>query len=117
MIHSGYSGFGLLSSEFAAATAFVNKLPIKDQSSLLDSAGNKLTTKRVHIPQFEIGNENLLDVPFSFFEGALGKRRFNVLGCDFIRRFNWCFDLKEQCVYLRKNTHFDAEYFPSEKNS
>jgi len=111
MIHSGFSGFGLLSGELASNHPFLTELPVIDKRSIVDAAGNKLATKRVHIPSFQINGETMQQVPFSFFDGATAKQQYNVLGCDFLRRFNWCFDFNEECAYLKKNAHFDAEYF------
>ncbi|MEL6106019.1 MAG: thioredoxin family protein [Planctomycetota bacterium] len=111
MLHSGYSGFGLLSSGFVSDTPFLNELPVESQSSLMDSAGNRLTTKLVHVPQFRMGDESVKSAPFSFFDGAIRSRQFNVLGCDFLRRFNWCFDVEAGDVYLKKNADFDALFF------
>ncbi|MEM9943110.1 MAG: hypothetical protein AAF939_16220, partial [Planctomycetota bacterium] len=110
MIHSGFSGYGLLSTEFKSKLPFLSELEIEKKSSLTDSAGNLLTTNRVRIPQFQVGDHTMQRAPFSFFEGSLGKRQFNVLGCEFIRRFDWCFDLQNRCVYLKRNRYFETEY-------
>lgn len=111
LLHSGYSGFGLLSSQFASDTPFLGNLTVEDQSSILDAAGNKLTTKLIHVPGFQFGETSMQQVPFSFFDGAIGKQQYNVLGCDFLRRFNWYFDLDADRVYLQQNAHFPAPHF------
>ena len=41
MLHSGYSGFGLLSNAYVSETPFVRELEIENEGSLLDSAGTR----------------------------------------------------------------------------
>ncbi|GAB5405835.1 MAG: hypothetical protein Aurels2KO_40660 [Aureliella sp.] len=111
MIHSGYSGLALLDDAFVAETEFLQELPIEKQSELSDSAGNKLSTKLVRIAKLQVGQESLSTVPVSFFSGALGKQKYSVLGGDFLKRFNWVFDLDNQRAYFKRNSLYDAEYF------
>ncbi|MFN3194071.1 MAG: thioredoxin family protein [Aureliella sp.] len=104
MLHSGYSGFGLVGDKFASQTPWLSTLAVESESSLKDSAGNQLITKLVHVPEFRLGDEIVESAPISFFDGALGKRQFNVLGCDFMSRFSWCFDTENGFVYCKGNS-------------
>ena len=100
MIHSGYSGFGLLCRQAVKDIPFLGTLPIEKESSVLDSAGNKLVTKQISVPKFQFGPVNLPAVPFSMFDGAIRQQEFNILGMDFLQRFHWCFDLEADRVYF-----------------
>ncbi|MEM7312616.1 MAG: thioredoxin family protein [Planctomycetota bacterium] len=111
MIHSGYSGFALLDDEFAGKHAFLKELEIIDESSVKDSAGNELTTKKVSLPKFAVGETEFSNVPVSFFSGAIGKQKFSVLGGDFLKRFNLILDMDSQTLYLQRSQHFGSKFY------
>ena len=111
MIHSGYSGFALLDDEFVAKHKYVNELDIIDESELTDSGGNQIKTRKSSLPQFSLGSTEFRNVPVSFFDGAIGRQKFSVLGGDFLKRFNLVFDLENRALYLNKSQHFEAAHF------
>ena len=114
MIHSGYSGFALLDDEFIANHKFIRQLKVLKTKQLTDSAGNKLETKQVLLPEFFVGESRHSAVPVSIFSGAIDKQKFSLLGGDFLKRYNVIFDLRSNHVYLKRNSLFDTNYFENE---
>jgi len=103
LIHSGYGGTLLLDDEFAKKHQISNQLNIVSESQLKDSYGNVLKTKKAILPELSIDTYEFQEVPISFFEGAIGRQKMSLMGCNLLKRFNWMFDLQNAALYLRPN--------------
>ncbi len=103
MIHSGYSGAVLYDDHFVAKHNLAEKLSIVEESELKDSGGNVIKTLKAILPNFKIGETSFEEVPVAFFDGAVGRQKFSVLGGSILKRFNLIFDLQEAQLYLKEN--------------
>lgn len=103
LIHSGFGGALLFDDEFVQKNELGKQLEIISESSLRDSYGNVLKTKKAILPALSIGAMNFSDVPIGFFEGAIGRQKMSVIGGNLLKRFNIIFDLQQAHVYLKEN--------------
>ena len=111
LIHSGYAGSLLLDDRFAADNHLDSLLPVIGTKELKDSYGHIVRTKKVLLPGFRLGSEELAEVPAGFFEGSIGRQKKSVLGGDILKRFNWIIDAKREYIYLRPSHWQAAPYF------
>ena len=111
LIHSGYAGSLLLDDRFAADNHLDSLLKVVGVKELKDSYGHVIKTKKVLLPGFQIGTENLTGVPAAFFEGAIGRQKKSVLGGDILKRFNWIIDAKREYIYMRPNHLQSSPWF------
>ena len=110
LVHSGYGGSLLLDDAFVAKHDVGSKLKSIGQRDLKDSMGNIIITKKAQMPGFSIGQHVLTDVPIGFFEGAIGRQKMSVLGCDILRRFNFLFDFSQEKMYVQPAQDYSVAY-------
>jgi hypothetical protein len=111
LLHSGYAGSLLLDDQFVADNRLDTMLPVVGVRELKDSYGHILKTKKVLLPGFRIGGEELASVPAAFFEGAIGRQKKSVLGGDILKRFDWIIDAKREYIYMRPSRLRASPYF------
>lgn len=112
LLHSGYGGSFLLDDEFVAKYDIGSKLETIGEKNLKDSMGNTITTKKVEVPIMSVGQHILTDVPAGFFEGAIGRQKMSVMGCDILRRFNFLFDFSDQVIYIKPADNYSLAFTP-----
>ncbi|WP_134090928.1 aspartyl protease family protein [Olivibacter sp. XZL3] len=110
LIHSGYSGAILLDDDFVKENAIDGKLEVIGEKELKDSYGNVLVTKKVTLPTVRIGEQELINVPAGYFQGAIGRQKMSVIGGDVLKRFNIIIDGQRQFVYLKPNRFKNDAY-------
>lgn len=113
LIHSGYAGTILFDDKFTADNKVEEQLQITAEKTLKDSFGNVLKTKKAIVPQFELGNQKLKDVPVGFFTGALGRQKMSIIGCDLWKRFNIIISADRKSIYLKANSLNHVAYVTS----
>lgn len=113
LIHSGFGGTLLYDDVFANEHQLGEQLPIISESSLLDSHGNTLKTKKAVLPLLSIGDTKFPEIPVGFFEGALGRQSLSVLGGNILKRFNIFFDMQNAHIYLQQNDLMNLPYSDS----
>ncbi len=101
LLHSGYAGGLLLDNDFVEDMQLKEKMPILDESILLDSYGNEIRTIKSELSNFNIGKSEITDVPVSFFEGTIGRQSFSIIGGEVLKRFDFVFDFVHQKIYLK----------------
>lgn len=110
LLHSGYSGALLLDDLFVASHQLDEILKITGEKELKDSYGNILKTKKAVLPALTIGRQKLMNVPASFFAGAIGRQKMSIMGFDVLKRFNLIIDAKRNFIYLRPNRLKNTSY-------
>lgn len=110
LLHSGYSGALLLDDQFVANHQLDEILKITGEKELKDSYGNVLKTKKAVLPALTIGRQKLMNVPASFFAGAIGRQKMSIVGFDILKRFNLIIDAKRNYIYLKPNRLKNANY-------
>ena len=105
LIHSGYAGTILFDDKFTADNKIDGFLKVTDEKSLKDSFGNVLKTKKAILPSFQIGSQQLSNIPVGFFTGSLGRQKLSIIGCDILKRFNIIINADRTLIYLKAN-HF-----------
>jgi hypothetical protein len=110
LIHSGYSGSVLLDDVFVKEHQLGERLPILEESTLSDSYGNILKTKKAQMQGFYLKQEGWTDVPVGFFEGEIARQKMSVIGGAIFKRFNWVFDLEHHQVYIQPNALYDSPF-------
>lgn len=110
LIHSGYAGAVLLDDQFVAKNKLADQLIITDEKQLKDSFGNVLKTKKAILPSFALTNVTLKNVSVGFFEGAIGRQKYSILGGDVLKRFNIVIDNKREFIYLKSNKFSNSPY-------
>lgn len=113
LIHTGYSGCLLLDDNFTSRHQMGEKLQIVGEKKLTDAYGNVFTTQKAILPAFAIGKYVLNNVPVGFFQGAIGRQKFSVIGGDILKRFNWIIDAKREYIYLKPNRLYKLGYLNS----
>ncbi|MEM6804036.1 MAG: hypothetical protein AAF696_21705 [Bacteroidota bacterium] len=112
LLHSGYSGSLLFDDAFAAEHGLGEKLEILKTDELQDSYGNVLKTQKAIWPQMKLSDQAFEDVPVSFFEGALGRQKYSVMGGELIKRFNFFIDRENALMYLAPNSLAYTDFPP-----
>jgi hypothetical protein len=110
LIHSGYAGALLFDDQFVKDTKLNAQLQVTGEKTLKDSFGKTLKTKQAVLPGLFIDNLKLVDVPAGFFEGAVGRQKFSVLGGDVLKRFNMIIDANREYIYLKTNKWTNTGY-------
>jgi len=110
LIHSGFGGTLLLDDKFVKNNDIGAQLKTISESSLKDSHGNVLKTKKAILPNFFIGQNKFTDMPISFFEGALGRQHMSGIGGNILKRFNVFFDLQNAYIYYKPNQLMDLPF-------
>jgi hypothetical protein len=103
LIHSGYSGAVLFDDEFTAKNQLDSKLVVISEKELKDAFGNILKTKKAVMQGLILGKTSLADVPVGFFQGAIGRQKMSIIGCDLLKRFNMIISADRTAIYLRPN--------------
>ncbi len=103
LIHSGYGGGLLLDDQYVADHHLSNVITVSSEQVLKDSYGNEIITKKGTTDQLIIGSLSIDEPLIGFFEGAIGRQKMSVLGCDILRRFDIIFDGSREYIYLRRN--------------
>lgn len=105
MLHTGYGGNILIDDQFAQKHLLGEHLEIMEESSLLDSYGNKITTKKALLPLFKLGKNKLKKVSISFFDGAIGRQKISVIGNGLLKKHNTIIDIENGFIYLKPNKY------------
>ena len=111
MLHSGFSGFAMFDDAFVENHPKLRDLEVLEENELTDSAGKKLKTRTASLPKFCVGGHTFFQAPVSFFDGAIGRRKYSLVGGDFLKRFEWVFDLNQQKLYLKPSRFRDSAFF------
>lgn len=110
LIHTGYGGALLLDDNFVHKNRLDTLLHILSESQLKNSFGDIIKTQKSLLPEFEIGNNSLKEVPVAFFEGALDRQKISVIGGDLLKRFNMFIDLKSLHMHIRTNRNMHNSF-------
>ncbi len=110
LVHSGYSGAILFDDVFASTHRLGEKLTITGEKSLTDSYGHVIRTRQAILPELQLQQLLLKNIPAGFFEGLVGRQRMSVIGGDVLKRFNWIIDLETDKIYLHRNRFYAAPY-------
>lgn len=110
LIHSGFGGSLLFDDVFVGTHQLGEHLEVISESQLSDSYGNVLKTKKAILPQFQIGEMTLTELPVGFFEGAIARQKMSVIGGDLLKRFHIVLDLQQKHIYLRINSLVEEPY-------
>lgn len=110
MIHSGYGGGLLFNDEFTKENKLDEQLTITGEKILKDSFGNEIITKKAVLAKLTIGKNILNNVAVSFFSGAIGRQKINVIGGDLLKRFHLIIDAKREYIYLKENSLSSVPY-------
>lgn len=111
LLQSGYPGGLLYSNQFADSKKLNEKLKIKGEKTLKNSAGKSVTTKQGILPALTIIDDiTLKDVSAGFFTGDIKNQTTSYFGADLIRRFNWIFDAETQIIYIQPSKYFGEPY-------
>lgn len=79
-LQSGYSGGLLYDDTFSAEQHLDDKLLVKSEKTLKNSAGASVTTKQASLGQMKIGETSLQNMSVGFFVGNLKTQPFSFLG-------------------------------------
>lgn len=111
MIHTGYSGAFVFSDQFAKDNQLMQKLTVTGESKMSDAAGNTILAQKAILPLFRLADEELQNVPVTFFDSHIKIQNRNILGGDVLKRYNLILAADLNAVYFRKNSHFKDVYF------
>lgn len=114
LLQSGFSGFIMYSNQTAIDHNFGEVLEITNQQEFQDSMGNKFISKQGILPYIHFGNIVFKDVNFGYFEGDARVQTYNYLGADFMKRFNWIFDVENEKVYVKASKYLQVLYYKPE---
>jgi predicted aspartyl protease len=110
MLHTGFGGTALLDEQFVSAHALADKLETLSETTLEDSYGNTVKTRKVRLPKLRLGATAFTDVPVGIFDGAIGTQRMSLVGGALLKRFNLILDVEKQHVYLRPSRWAGAPF-------
>jgi len=101
----------ILDSSWAASKDFASDLTLLRTIVLRNPRGIKFETKVVRTPAFDINGFELTGIP-TLILGTRNPAGFSInnLGNDLLKRFNMVMDFKNDCIYWKPNTLFDAQY-------
>jgi len=111
LLQSGFSGALLYNNAFADTHALATKLPVKNEKTMKNSAGDKLINLICELPALHIGGFDLKDVPVNVMSGDIKNQPTSYMGADLIHRFNWIIDIKGKMAYIQKNKNFDDAFY------
>lgn len=109
MFHTGYGGAILLDPEIGKKYNMQAQLKTISTSELRDSYNNVFKIETKLLPQVNIANKTLKDVPLSF-SARSSDIPMKVFGNDLLKRFNVIFDFKNGDIYLKTNSLMDMIY-------
>ena len=116
LLQSGFSGMLLYNNQVADEYQLATVLPRLDEKTLMNSAGEKLTSLISEMPLVYVEDFRFTQVPVTIFTGEIKNQGTSYVGADFIHRFNWIVDIDGGKAYIQRNKHFeDAYYFSSNK--
>ncbi len=109
MVHSGHSGALLFGTRSVLEHPGLHQLDTLGTEVLKDSFGHELRNARVRIPAFTIAGGTLTDVPASLMDPR-SSIPSSVIGGELLTRFDWLLDLRNDVLYLRPNSRYDAAF-------
>ncbi|SMG36270.1 hypothetical protein SAMN05661096_02422 [Marivirga sericea] len=110
LIHSGYGGALLFDDQFAVESKIGERIAIVDQKELRDSFGNVVKVKKGLLPNFKLGNIELIQVPVGFYQGQIGQQQMSIIGGDVLKRFNMIIDADRESIYIKTNDLTKLDY-------
>jgi len=110
LIPTGYGGTLLFDDAFVAAHQLGQYVTITDEQTLRDAYGNAVVTKKGLLPTFRIGTHPLTDLPVGFFEGAIGRQQWSVMGAALLKRFQVILPADRSVIYLRPSRYADQPF-------
>jgi hypothetical protein len=108
LIHTGYGGTVLFDDAFVAAHRLGQYVTITEEQTLKDAYGNAVVTKKGLLSTFRIGTRTLTDLPVGFFEGAIGRQQWSVLGAALLKRFQVIILSDRSAIFLRPSRYVNA---------
>lgn len=108
-LQSGYEGCLLYDNAFADTNKLADKLVITSEKKLKDAAGQIVVIRQGILPEMQLGNAVLKDVPVGFFAGARQASN-SFFGADLLRRFDWIFDADRKFAYIKPSKYFSLAY-------
>ncbi|WP_060873792.1 hypothetical protein [Myroides odoratus] len=116
LLQSGFSGALLFNNQLADEYHLAEVLPRLEEKTMMNSAGQQLTSLVCEIPAITVGGIRFDIAPVQVFTGEIKNQTTSYMGADLIHRFNWIIDVKGGTAYIQQNKHFaDAYYFNSNK--
>ncbi len=110
MIHSGFSGTGVLDDAFTKEHELIRKLPTISERELKDAFGNIVKTKKVKLASLRIGEVQFDDVPVEIFDGAVAMQEISILGGDLLKRFNMIIDSTNHYLYVCPSKYYALKF-------
>ncbi|MBA8986594.1 hypothetical protein [Sphingobacterium cellulitidis] len=111
LMQSGFSGAILYNNQFADTNQLAQKLPVLEEKTMTNSAGQKLSSLICLMPEIKIDSFTFKEVPVSLFTGEIKNQKTNYIGADLIHRFNWVIDVKGGYAYIQRNEAFSDKYY------
>jgi len=115
LLQSGFSGALLFNNQLADAYHLAEVLPRLEEKTMMNSAGQKLTSLVCEIPAITVGGIRFEAAPVQVFTGEIKNQITSYIGADLIHRFNWIIDKKGGYAYIQKNTYFKDLYYFTRK--
>lgn len=106
LFDTGFGGSLLLSPSFWNNHDKIKSSQKIDSLVLRDANGAKIYTRIIELKKVGINDLVLHDVPAMLSN----KGRLNVIGSNFIRRFNFIVDIHNKYLYLKKNMHYGKNF-------
>jgi hypothetical protein len=109
MFHSGY-GQSILIDPKIAEKYDMYALKTIESSELKDSFNNTIKIEVKEIPEVQIGDKKIKNVPMSVASKS-SEIPMKVFGNDLLKRFNVVFDFQKFEIYLKPNKLWNEPYF------
>lgn len=116
LLQSGFSGALLFNNYLADEYHLADVLPRLEEKTMLNAAGQKLTSLVCEIPAITVGGIRFEKAPVQMFTGEIKNQTTSYIGADLIHRFNWIIDKKGGYAYIQKNKYFEDPYYFARKN-